>query len=101
MEVRHDDFVGWFGNKRSLYGKTGARSYYKGWFDWDAPKQTKLEPIKILMMGNVANAYYTFTFIGNNYSSKGRAVDTLVKEGIKWSLISHLCSLCEKPVPCK
>ncbi|MEN8245448.1 MAG: nuclear transport factor 2 family protein [Thermodesulfobacteriota bacterium] len=101
MEARHDDFVGWFGNKRSLYGKTGARTYYKGWFGWDAPKKANLEPVKIFIIGNVANAYYTFTFIGDNYSSNGRAVETLVKEGNKWLLISHMCSLCEQPVPCK
>jgi hypothetical protein len=35
MASRHDDFVGWFGNKRLPYGKTGARTYYKGWFDYD------------------------------------------------------------------
>ena len=101
MEARHDDFVGWFGNKRSLYGKTGANTYYKGWFGWGVPTKFDIEPVKILIMGNVANAYYTFDMSGQNYSNKGRAIETLVKEGNKWLLISHMCSLCEKPVPCK
>jgi ketosteroid isomerase-like protein len=101
MASRHDNFVGWFGNQISLYGKTGSRAYYKGWFDYDIPANFDLEPVKILIIGRAANAYYTFTLSGKISSSKGRAVDTLVKEGDKWLLISHLCSLCDKPVPCK
>ena len=100
MEARHDDFVGWFGNETDIYDKDYSKLYYEGMFAFGIPKKFDIEPVKILIMGNVANVYYTFDMRSKNYLSKGRAVETLVKEENKWLLISHMCSLCDKPVPC-
>ena len=101
MEARHDDFVGWFGTETDIYDKEDSKLYYEGMFAFGMPKKFDIEPVKILIMGNLANVYYTFAMSSKNYSSEGRAVETIVKEGNRWLLISHMCSLCEKPVPCK
>ena len=101
MAPRHKDFVGWFFNQQEVMDKVGSESFYKGWFGYDIPAQWELELAKVLIMDNVANVYYSYQYKGAVLTGKGRVVETLVKKGGKWFMISHICASCDSPVSCK
>ena len=101
MEVRHDDFILWWNSKPLPFDKGLARCNYKGWFDWDIPKNLEAKPLAIRISGNIAIVAYTYELSGEKSSESGRSFDILVKQNNKWLLLGSTGARCDKPATCK
>ena len=91
----------WWGNKLIPFDKELLRFNYQGWFDYDKPVNWELEPLAIRVIGNVAIVFSTFKYSGNILSSRGRGMETWIKQDNKWLKIGNFDASCAKLLPCK
>ena len=100
LAMKHENAVVWFGDEPMPITKELLSSFYKNWFDYEKPTNTKLKPLNIVIFGNVANVFLLWKIDGEKIKGKSRVVETWVKEGNKWLLIGSLVANCDKLPPC-
>lgn len=101
MEKRHDDLIIWWSNRTLAFGKKLATYQYKGWFDFEIPKNWELNPVTIKISGNIAIVAYTYKISGEKISDSGKNFDVWVKQNNQWLLLGTTGASCEKPAKCQ
>jgi len=100
LALCHDNIISWWGIKDIPYDKELLTWNWKGWFNYDLPTTWELKPVSIKVSGNVASVMYYYNHIGEKIKSRGRKLETLVKENGKWLIFNSLSASCDKLPSC-
>ena len=101
LALCHDDVVIWWAIRDVPYDKELLSWNWKGWFKYDLPTTWELKPVSIKVSGNVASVMYNFIHTGEKITSKGRKLETWVKQNGKWLIFNSLSASCDKLPSCK
>lgn len=100
LALCHENIISWWGIRDVPYDKELLTFNWRRWFNYDLATTWELKPIAIKVSGNVASVMYNYNHIGEKVKSKGRKLETWVKENGKWLIFNSLSASCDKLPSC-
>jgi len=90
----------WWGGQAVPLDEKTIEQLYMSWLAYNQPRSYELRPIKIQIIGNVANVFYQWKWEGDAISENGRQMSTYIKQENTWKFMGSMGCACDKPPFC-
>ena len=102
LSRHHNKMIVWLCENPDPSRKDQTSSEYYTLVKRSVPKNIKLKPLEINIIGDVANVFYLSKWVSLNeeLSSSCRAMVTMINQDNQWVWIGSLDSSCKKIPPC-